>query len=626
MHRMSIQTAEHITQTRPDPNVPIEPQELEHIAFIGQSEMAHGIFRSIAPHQRAFFANKYVLSEVIVAGVRKLRAFLAASAEETAQEEKVFIGETLDLFIAHSRATGTASRELFESLLLWSDELVKLSLLREALHYYDEALALGVGRFPELYVRCLMGKGNVLNLMGKYRETESLLGSLASRPYIITDRNLMPDLLFQLGQESLLRGEVAFYKRVLFRALRQFSTYLPVRERITRQITATYRQGFRVLLDGGLSLTDRTLYVAHRFFFFVVRSRLANAVRLSKPARLALLGYLYALNYGRRVSAGFPAEGPGSDGKPLRSSAQKHVLITRAMGGIGDLLMMTPGLHALKRKHPHREIHLAVPRRFFPLFAGNTDVRLIDIDDVKLDPTLYKRWLNFTDCPAARVEARTAPRVKQSRIELFARAMGIGPLALRRMDKRPRYFLTPEDRAFQDAFWREHKLNGKIVIGVQLHADEVYRDYPHMKELVHRLAEQYEVLVFDSDKIFGVDNERVIRIEGYPLRKAFALAGACNAIVAPDSAFVHLAAALDVPCVALYGPVDGKVRTKHYPKCIYLDVRKKLGCLPCWRNDRIPCKLTGLRPSVCLTDISLQEILDTLSRVLEKEQRHGRSE
>ncbi|HXG01158.1 MAG TPA: glycosyltransferase family 9 protein [Bacteroidota bacterium] len=623
---MCMQTAEHITQTRSDPAVAIEPEELEHIAFIGQSEMAHGIFRSLAPHQRVLFANRYVLSEVIVAGVRKLRTFLAASAEESARDEKAFVSETLDLFIAHSRGSGTTPRELFDSILLWSDELVRLSLLREALRYYDEALSLGINRFPELYVRCLMGKGNVLNMMGKYRETESLLASLASRPYIITDRNLIPDLLFQLGQESLLRGEVAFYKRVLFRALRHFSTHLPARERITRQITATYRQGFRVLLDGELSITDRTLYGAHRLFFFVLQSRLANIARLSELARTALLGYLYALNYRRRTSVELPPGRFSSTGGSVRSRDRKHILITRAMGGIGDLLMMTPGLHAMKRKHPHREIHLAVPRRFFPLFAGNTDVRLVDIDDVKLDPTLYKRWLNFTDCPAARVEARTAPRVKRSRIELFARAMGVGPLALRRMDKRPRYFLTPEDRAFQHAFWREHNLNGKIVIGVQLHADEVYRDYPHMKPLVHRLAEQYEVLVFDSEKIFGLDNERVIRIEGYPLRKAFALAGACNAIVAPDSAFVHLAAALDVPCVALYGPVDGKVRTKHYPKCIFLDVRKKLGCLPCWRNDRIPCKLTGLRPSVCLADISLQEILNTLSRVLEKEKRHGRSE
>jgi ADP-heptose:LPS heptosyltransferase len=102
------------------------------------------------------------------------------------------------------------------------------------------------------------------------------------------------------------------------------------------------------------------------------------------------------------------------------------------------------------------------------------------------------------------------------------------------------------------------------------------------------------------------------------MRKAFALAAACDAIVAPDSSFVHLAAALDVPCVALYGPVDGAVRTKSYPRCVYLDVRKKLGCVPCWRNDKIPCKLTNLRTSACLADIAVHDIVTTLDKILQK--------
>lgn len=612
--------AEHIVPVQQRGVAPIEPQELDHIAFMGQGDIAHGIFRSIEPQRRHLFASKYVLSEVIIAGIRKLRAFLAASAEQAAQEEKAFISETLDLFVA-AFGRGHAPRELFESLLLWADELVKLSLLREALHYYDEALALGINKFPELSVRCVMGKGNVLNLMGKYKDTESLLRSLASRPFMIAERNLLPQLLFKLGHESLLRGEVTFYKRLLFHALRQFSTEMETRRRIASQVTATYRRGYRVLLDGDLSPTDRTLYLLHRLHFFIERHRLAHRVGLTKFSRLCLLGCLYVVNYGMRRYVAVPREpaaGKAHSARPVH--AVHDMLITRAMGGIGDLLMMTPGLHALKQKHPRREIHLAIPRRFFPVFTGNPDVRLLDIEDVNLDPGRYRRWLNFTDCPAARVEARTAPKVRRSRIELFARAMGIGPLGIRRMEKRPRYVVTPEEQAFQQAFWRGHDLHGRVVIGVQLHADEVYRDYPHMQELVERLATEYRVLVFDAERIEGFSSEQVVKVEALPMRKAFALAAACSAIVAPDSAFVHLAAALDVPCVALYGPVDGKVRTRHYPKCIYLDVRSKLGCLPCWRNDRIPCKLTGLRTSVCLADITIERILTTLTDILQKEQ------
>ena len=66
-------------------------------------------------------------------------------------------------------------------------------------------------------------------------------------------------------------------------------------------------------------------------------------------------------------------------------SEETRLLVTRAMGGLGDLLMLTPGLHALRLKHPRARIQLALPRRFFPLFQGNGDVELADIHS-ELDP------------------------------------------------------------------------------------------------------------------------------------------------------------------------------------------------------------------------------------------------
>lgn len=612
-----MQAAERTETLRAFPSDPVEPRELEHIAFIGQSEIAHGIFRSIPVERREAFANRFVLSEVIGGGIRKLRTFLAASAEEAANDEKEFIRQTVELFIATAGRNGPTPRELFESLLLWSDELTNLSLLREALHYYDTALTLGINRFPDLYIRCMMAKAKVLNLTGKYRETESLLSSLAQRPYIITDRNLVPQLLFDLGQESLLRGNASAYKSLLFRSLRHFYTRMETRRQIVDQIRKTYRRVYTMMIDREVSFADKLLFILHRAFFRLQNRRLVRVFGVARLMKLILLGYVYALNYGLRTSAAFPREVNGTP-RSGHASAGESILITRAMGGIGDLLMMTPGIHALKKKYPRREIHLAIPQRYFPLFQGNADVCLIDIEQEGLDPTSYKKWFNLTDCPAARVEARTAPKVKRTRIELFARSMGIGPWRAKRMDKRPRYFVTPEDRAFQQSFWRDHHLVARTVIGVQLHADEVYRDYPHMRQLIEHLARRYHVLVFDTEKIEGLDGERVVKVEGFPMRKAFSLAAACDAIVAPDSSFVHLAAALDVPCVALYGPVDGAVRTKNYPRCVYLDVRKRLGCLPCWRNDKIPCKLTNLRTSACLADISVQDILTTLDRILQK--------
>jgi ADP-heptose:LPS heptosyltransferase len=603
----------------PVSRLPIDVKELEYIAFSGQHETAHGIFRSIPKEDRNLYANKYILSEVISGGIKKLRTFLAASAEGPAADEKDFIDETVRMFILTSRQSNTYPRELFQSILSWSEELTRLSLLQEALHYYDEVFALGINKFPDMHVRSLIAKAAVLNTIGSFGDAQAILRLLAERPYVITDRNIVPEVLFNLGRESLLKGDISYYKRLLFRGLRHFYTRVENRKLFVEQITKTYRRSFRVMFDPQVTLSEKILFGMHRLYFAMLAVRVFNAIRLTGMMKMLVLGYVYCINYGLRAST----TGMSGDRHSVSSHRnirikRRNILITRAMGGIGDLLMMTPGFHELKKKHPDEEIHLAIPKRYFPVFEGNPDVSLLDIETTRFDSAEYRRWFNFTDCPASRVESRTAPKVKKGRIEIFASALGVNLLKVRHMDKRPRYFVLPEERAFQLSFWRTNRLEGTKVIGIQLRSDEVYRDYPHMRQLVSRLAQEHNVLVFDAETIHGLENEHIIKVDGLPMRRAFALASACDAIVAPDSSFVHLAAALDIPCVALFGPIDGHIRTRHYAQCKYLDVKKKLGCAPCWRNEQIPCKLTNMRSSVCMVDISTNEILSALTEVLQR--------
>jgi len=60
-----------------------------------------------------------------------------------------------------------------------------------------------------------------------------------------------------------------------------------------------------------------------------------------------------------------------SAGRRIRflTDTKRNILVTRAMGGIGDLLMLTPALHLLKQKYPAEEIHLAVPRQYSRYFC-----------------------------------------------------------------------------------------------------------------------------------------------------------------------------------------------------------------------------------------------------------------
>jgi hypothetical protein len=586
--------------------LPTVPQ-LEYMAFQGHAERVHVIFKRIPRADRALYASRYVLGEVVRGGIAALRS-TPREAVSLITEEREFLTEVVSLFVAHCRQEAVSPRELFVALLDWSRLLMDEARLLEALEYCDLALDMGVRGFPDLYPQVVLHKANVLGAMGNVKEAHALLRGVYERMDLVSDRNIVSRLTLELARTSLLTGQVAFSKRILFDGLKPFYKSLDDRRRILELIRRTYRRSARVLVSRETRGWDKAVFLLHW-------------ICLGRPARLLGRGVSYVLERGLLASlflGQYARKGRRASprsGRPVARTDETRVLVTRAMGGLGDLLMLTPGLHALRARHPRGRIDLAVPRRFFPLFQGNDDVDLLDIHSA-LDPLEYDRWFNLTDCPAARTESLTAPRVRRNRIEIFARALGIRGSALWRMDRRPRYFLSEEDLAYRARFFAAHGLREESVIGVQIRSDETYRDYPHMPVLVQALARDHVVLLFDRRPIAGYDFANTIKVDGLGLRQAAAVASGCRALVAPDSSFVHLAAALGLPAVGLFGPTDGAVRTSDYPDVRFVDVRRDLRCVPCWRNEEIPCALTGMRASVCLAEIGPLAVAAAVEAVL----------
>jgi len=595
----------------PGDDIP-SPPELEYMAFHGQSDRVLALFKRIPVPDRFRYSSRYVLHQVVSGSAARIRSMPGTTRRRALLEEWELLDSTLHLFLSSARSEGVFPRELFHSLLLGCEVAQQTARLSDALSLCDAALGLGARDFPDLYPRFVMHKAAVQSAGGHVERAHSALRSLYARLDLVGRRNLVPELMLALGKTSLHTGQVPLFKRLLFEGLSTFYADLGQRRTIVALLTRTYRGALPLLASGEAALSDRLLFALHSLCLGA-RGVLG---RIAYPFERGLLGVVYVLHYLR------PGGGPG---RSLARSEAAHpaILVTRAMGGIGDFLMMTPALHALKRRHPGMKVHLAVPRRFFPLFAGNEDVELVDIHG-DLDPRRYRRWFNLTDCPAARVESRTAPRVRRGRIEIFARALGIRGPALWRMETRPRYFVSAEERAKRDAFFAAHGLQGKVVVGVQVRAEESYRDYAHVPSLVGALARNHPVLLFDSRPIAGYDIENTIKVDGVGLREAFALAGGCDVLVAPDSSFVHLGAALGVPCVGLFGPTDGRVRTRPYPRSRFLDARRDLRCIPCWRNEEIPCALTGMRTSVCMGEIEVASVERAVRELLRE--RRGQAE
>lgn len=603
-------------------------KELNYLAFTGQYDLVYHDFKQIDPSQRKISGDKDIFSQVIWAGIEKIRKFKSTHNEEAIVSEKNFIDEIIRQFIDCSKEKNIYSRELFKSVLYWSDELITLAYIEEAKDYINEIQLLGSNKFPDINLHLLSRLALIYARKGNLELADKILTQFVERPYLLTEKNIIPQILFNLSQIALKSGEVEYYKKLLFLGLRHFYSDVDYRNQFTGQISRSYKRAYKVLLTREISISNKILFLVHWLYykkpdFSKIRLGWINII-----SKYFVLGYVFLFNYIRRNESALLksvvkenrairiVDYKGNNGIDLSLLNKDKILITRAMGGIGDLLMMTPGIHALKKKFPHKKICLAIPKRYFAVFKNNPDVTLVDIEEAPINFLSYYKFYNFTDCPASRSESRKSPRIKKNRIEIFAKAFGINVLSRYLMDRRPKYYLTEEEITLANNFWERFNLNSKQVVGIQLHSEEVYRDYPFMKALVNRLAQKYKVLVFDSIPIDGFNSENIFKIDSFTIREAFSLAAKCSLIVAPDSSFIHFAGAMNIPALGIFGPIDGKVRTKDYPKVKFIDVREELGCLPCWRNDNIACQLTNMRSSACLETIPINRIIQEVNKIL----------
>ena len=299
-----------------------------------------------------------------------------------------------------------------------------------------------------------------------------------------------------------------------------------------------------------------------------------------------------------------------------RKAPGAEVLATRAMGGIGDLVMMTPGLRALA-KRSGKPVRFAVPRKFFAVFDHNPHVELLDIDQTPFDLDPKTRWRNLSMCPAGAYESKVRPFVKKSRVELFARGIGVRPAELDEHGWHVEVFLDEAQKTAAQAFLAARGLGGRPLVGVQPYSRDSYKDHPGIIGFIGELARDYDVIVFHHTDAGLPSGPGIATTAGLPLSQSLALVARLQAMVACDSAFLHAAGAFDVPVFALFGPTDGEQFTRHHKRATVFQNKADFPCSPCWRNEDLPCTVTGrVGISPCVSSLPFAPVRAAVDRAV----------
>jgi ADP-heptose:LPS heptosyltransferase len=165
--------------------------------------------------------------------------------------------------------------------------------------------------------------------------------------------------------------------------------------------------------------------------------------------------------------------------------------------------------------------------------------------------------------------------------QLFASKLGITLT-----DLKPEYHVEPEEKEWA---WKRYWRKDLPRIGLQFMASAYYRSYPDMGKVLLGLSKKSQVFLLGSPGQIVLEDpmQNIVNLMDDKLtyRQSAAVVSTCDACVSPDSALVHLCSALDIPCVALYGPFPRELRVT---SDLTYAFNGKAPCAPCFFHAEIP--------------------------------------
>ncbi len=288
----------------------------------------------------------------------------------------------------------------------------------------------------------------------------------------------------------------------------------------------------------------------------------------------------------------------------------KPVLVMR-QGAIGDLLLLTPALAALKEQLGNRKLALCCWPKHFELFAGNKS-----IDELVAYPLPAKALENYASIVTLENTMESDHSIHAT--DVFAQVLGV-----KVTDYKPAYVVLEEEKeAVKDKLFA-----GRPNLAVHMHASVANRNWPMplWLEVVTKLEESgWGILLFGArGQVAPMPPKhntpfiRNLTTENLTFRQSAAILAQCQAFVGVDSGLIHLCHALDVPAVGLYGPFPWQIRTEKAPKTWAISgTGECAGC--CWHMHagrqfppNKPCSTRGL--CVVLASIPPQRVIDRVN-------------
>ncbi len=319
----------------------------------------------------------------------------------------------------------------------------------------------------------------------------------------------------------------------------------------------------------------------------------------------------------------------------------KKILVI-SLSNIGDAILTTPVIQALRENFPHAHLAVLAGPRAFSVFKSDRRIDKKIIYDKSIcwrnklglvnrlkadryDLVVDLRQTLFSVFLGARDRSSLFAKPPKSLVHMKDRHLWkLKSLGLDIDDTRgPSVMFSEDDRNYVNRLFNRWQIkDGQLIVALSPGARNMTKRWEKeaYRQLAGRLPKEYNakiIMVGDrQDELLA--QEIISRIEPAPLNAAGKtgigqlafLLTKCRLLVSNDSAPMHLAWAVNTPVVAIFGPTSHKKYAPAGPDDIML--RKDLACSPC---EKSLCPKGTRR---CMKLISAEDVFQACKKILDE--------
>lgn len=238
--------------------------------------------------------------------------------------------------------------------------------------------------------------------------------------------------------------------------------------------------------------------------------------------------------------------------------SKEWTVFVRDDKGVGDVISTLSAVQLHRKKYPDTKIRYVGRYPLVTILENHPDIdELSDVNNWQEDTDSEHVVMFSHPCPAGEYESkRLAARksVDKSRNEIFTLAAGLpwdGEV--------PILYVTRKEQE-----WARSIVTGQgFRIGVGLRSAETWKDWSHVFRFLRRGVDRGWNM-YSIDQTLKSEVGGVVDLVGYSIREVLALITRMHCVVSPDTAIFHLAGAVGVPAVALFGSMDAELHASKF--------------------------------------------------------------